>query len=258
MTVTLTCLGGAAAWPNPGQGCSSYLVNQRDQTILIDCGPNTLLELRKHTRYSKIGAVFISHMHSDHILDLIPYRYGLVYGPERPSEPIPLYLPPGGIETLEALGTALGSVGEAPGDFWTQAFSVEEYDPATGKMIDSIEVEFARTDHAAPCFAMRFRFPDSRTLAYTADTGSIESVLEFARDSDILIAEATSPESAQERGAGHLKPSEAGRLATLAQAQQLVLTHLWAERPDAEVIAAAVAHYDGTINVAKPGLVISV
>ena len=258
MSIELTCLGGAAAWPNPGQGCSSYLIRSGETSILVDAGPDTLHELRKHIDVRTVDAVLISHCHSDHILDLVPYRYGLVYGPIQASERIPLYLPPGGRPILDALGQALGGHGEKPGAFWDDVFLVREYDPAAGLGVGSLSVSFARTVHAATCYAMRFDSADGSSLTYTADTGTIESVLTLASGSSMLIAEGTMPEDEERPGheTGHLKPSEAGVLAAQAGVRYLVMTHLWIERPDGEVISAARRAFNGEILIAKPGLVV--
>jgi ribonuclease BN (tRNA processing enzyme) len=259
MTMQLTCLGGAAAWPNPGQGCSSFLVETGDTSILVDAGPNTLLELRKHIRYSTVTAIVISHLHADHILDLVPYRYGLVYGPERPERPIPLWLPPGGIQHLNRLAAALGSDAEQPVEFWTTVFDPTEYNPVDELVIGAVTISFERTEHAVECYAMRFRGQGQTSLTYTADTGSVAGLAAFARNSDLLVAEGTLPESDNaDTGAGHLTPSQAGSLAALVGTPRLVISHLWAERPDEEVVKAARLTYSGDILIAKPGLVIDV
>jgi ribonuclease BN (tRNA processing enzyme) len=258
MSIRLTCLGGAAAWPNPGQGCSSFLVASNGTTILLDVGPDTLLELRKHIDFSRIGAIVISHCHSDHILDLVPYRYGLVYGPTKPAEPIPLWLPPGGRHILDALASALGGQGESSSNFWDSAFKITEYDPAQPIDIDGVSISFQRTVHPAECYAMRLTSDDGKVLTYSADTGDVESLSSFAMHSDILIGEGTMPEDTEASGqdSGHLRPSEAGELASRASAKRLVVSHLWSERPDEEVIGAVRTQFEGEILIAKPGLTV--
>src|SRR5215510_9551479 len=124
----LTVLGGAAAWPNPGQGCSSYLVSVGDSRVVVDCGPGTLPELRKHVDYQSVDAVIVSHCHSDHVLDLVPFRYGLLYGPTPLTRRIELWLPPGGVEVLRRLASALNG-GEDVDSYWQRAFEIREYDP---------------------------------------------------------------------------------------------------------------------------------
>lgn len=257
MNLRLTCLGGAAAWPNPGQGCSSYLISSSASTILVDAGPNTLLELRKHVLYSQIDAVIISHCHADHILDLIPYRYGLVYGKEQANGPIPLFLPPAGTEILRDLASVLGGRGEEASGFWDTAFEMQEYVPTETLLLGDIGVTFHRTEHAAECYAMRFEC-NGACIVYTADTGEFNQLATFAKPCDLLIAEATMPEDSDQASAGHLTPSQAGMLAASCNAGSLLLTHLWSERPDAEVIAGAGESYSGPIDVVKPGTIADV
>ena len=255
----LTCLGGAAAWPNPGQGCSSFLLRDGEATLLLDVGPNTILELRKHVLYSTVTAIVVSHCHSDHILDLVPYRYGLAYGREKPRQPIPLWMPPGGIAVLDALAATLGGQGEAREGFWSNVFDVQEYDPDRTLTAGGFDIDFFRTEHASECYALRVVDRSGMTLTYTADTGSIDPLVTFATGSELLIVEATLPESDEpDSSAGHLMPSQAGQLATMASIKNVVLTHLWAERPDPEVIAGAASTYSGNILIAKPGLVVDV
>lgn len=258
MSIELTCLGGAAAWPNPGQGCSSFLVRSGQTTILLDAGPNTLLELRKHVDFHAVDAIVISHCHSDHILDLIPYRYGLVYGPAQPAKRIPVWLPPGGMTVLHNIARALSGQGENTEGFWDGVFILNEYDPDIRLEVSSVGLRFTRTAHPAVCYAMRIESVGGKTLTYTADTGTIESVLDLARGSDILISEATMPEDHEHPGteSGHLKPSEAGILASEASVGALVLSHLWSERPDTEVLEAAGRSFSGKTVIAKPGLVV--
>lgn len=259
MSIELTCLGGAAAWPNPGQGCSSFLVRSDQTTILLDAGPNTLLELRKHVDFHAVDAIIISHCHSDHILDLIPYRYGLVYGPTKPARRIPLWLPPGGTAVLRNIAGALSGQGEDTEGFWDGVFILNEYDPDTRLEVSTAGLRFARTAHPAVCYAVRIESAGGAALTYTADTGTIESVLDLARGSDILISEATMPEDADKPGSetGHLKPSEAGILANEAGVGALVLSHLWSERPDIQVLEAVGRSFSKKTAIAKPGLVIN-
>jgi ribonuclease BN (tRNA processing enzyme) len=67
----LVVLGGSAASPNAGAGCSGYLVQHGDDNVVLDLGPGTLPELRRHTDYRTLRAVVISHLHPDHTLDLV-------------------------------------------------------------------------------------------------------------------------------------------------------------------------------------------
>lgn len=256
MALTLTVLGGSAAWPNPGQGCSAYLVQNGTTSVLLDCGPNTLLELRKHVDYSSLDAIVISHCHSDHILDLVPYRYGLVYGPRENNHAIPVWLPPNGHARLNLLGDAFSGQGEPHASFWEPPFAMHEYDPSKELSIGSLRISFARTQHFIECFAMRVTNSDDRTIFYSSDTGSAQPLLELVQGSDVVIAEATLAQEDErpEAERGHMTPADAGRLGAVAAAHTLIVTHLWSERPDNVVERKVAEHFTGQVLIAKPGL----
>ena len=70
--MNLTVLGGSAASPNAGMGCAGLLVQTDRTRLVLDLGPGTLQELRRHTDFRMPDAVIVSHMHVDHVLDLAP------------------------------------------------------------------------------------------------------------------------------------------------------------------------------------------
>jgi ribonuclease BN (tRNA processing enzyme) len=229
-------------------------------SIVIDCGPNTLQELRKHVDYHTVSAIVVSHCHSDHMLDLVPYRYGLKYGPGSSTSRIPVWLPEGGIQRLTALAVALSNQDESPDDFWNSVFDLREYDAAAGLVIDDVQFSFLRTQHFVPCYAMRLNAESGKSIAYSADTGETESLVPLFMNADLGIIEATLPSNTTSPAAkrGHLTPEDAGILARNAQVRTLMLTHLWSERPIAEALSAAASTFSGTIAPANPGLVIHV
>jgi ribonuclease BN (tRNA processing enzyme) len=260
MTLQLTVLGGSAAWPNPGQGCSSYLVSHGATQVLIDCGPDTLHELRRQVDYTTLTTVVISHCHADHILDLVPYRYGLIYGPTRPRRRIPLWLPPGGRDRMDMLGDAFDGQGEPYLSFWDDAFDLHEYDPAETLLIDELQIRFAATQHFVECYGVRVDAPSGGSVGYSSDTGRIDPLVDLFRDAHVIVVEATLEGHGDipkiERG--HLTPEEAGALAARCGAGSLVITHLWSERPDGDVLRRAASRFDGPIEIAKPGLRVDV
>ena len=86
----LTVLGGSAAGPNPGQGCSGYLVGSGMTHVVVDLGPGTFQELRRHVDFRAIDGVVLTHSHLDHFLDVLTLRYALAYNPVVAGAPLPL------------------------------------------------------------------------------------------------------------------------------------------------------------------------
>ena len=63
----ITILGCGAALPTPHHFCSSQVVNIREKLFMVDCGEGVQLQLRRcRVRFTKVGHVFISHLHGDH------------------------------------------------------------------------------------------------------------------------------------------------------------------------------------------------
>ena len=65
-------LGCGSALPTMRHNPSSQIVELRGKQFMIDCGEGTQLQLRRSKiRFTKLGHVFISHLHGDHCLGLL-------------------------------------------------------------------------------------------------------------------------------------------------------------------------------------------
>ena len=84
----VTVLGGSAAGPSAGAGCSGYLIQDGDSAIVIDLGPGTLIELKKHVDPRRLDGIVLSHVHLDHTLDIGALRYSLKYSPSPAQAPV--------------------------------------------------------------------------------------------------------------------------------------------------------------------------
>lgn len=85
-------LGCGSALPTLRHYASSQIVEIRGKLFMVDCGEGTQMQLRRtHIRFTKLSAVFITHLHGDHCFGLIGMlsTFGLlgrtakldVYGP---------------------------------------------------------------------------------------------------------------------------------------------------------------------------------
>lgn len=71
----LHILGCGSALPTTRHFPTSQVVNFRDKLFMIDCGEGAQLQFRKcHLNFSRLSAVFISHLHGDHCYGL----FGLI------------------------------------------------------------------------------------------------------------------------------------------------------------------------------------
>jgi len=246
--VRLTVLGKSPSWADRDGACSGYLASVGDRTLLIDCGSGVFGKLRVHGRYDALDAIVISHLHADHVLDLVPFAYALTYGPTRPAVRPRLHLPPGGRAVLRALCGLWGS--EA---LIEDAFELDEYDVDGELAIGPALLRFCRVPHYAPSHAIELREHGvAARLVFSADCGPNDALVELARGCDLLLIEATVAEPDLEHHA-HLTAEEAGDIARRAGAARMVVTH-FSDVLDADLVAArAEQAFGGPVDLAAEG-----
>ena len=252
----LTVLGKSPSWQDAGGACSGYLVEDAGTALLLDCGNGVFAKLRRFRDYVDVDAVVISHLHADHFLDLVPFAYGLIYAPrqqpvpvdkwpgtDNPARPV-LHAPKGAGDVFRRVTGAWG-----PADLIEKAFDLREYDQGDVLEIGTLKVRFHQVPHFLPnTNAVEFSSTNGGgRMTYGADHSPTDELVDFARDTDLLLIEATLPRPEREGDRGHLTPAEAGEHARAAGARRVVLTHisdeldhLWARRCAAEAYGAEV------------------
>lgn len=67
----INILGCGSALPTTRHLATSQIVDLRDKLYMIDCGEGTQVQMRHmRTRFSRLGHIFISHLHGDHCFGL--------------------------------------------------------------------------------------------------------------------------------------------------------------------------------------------
>jgi len=230
--VRLTVLGSSPAWPNPGSAQSGYLVEGRAR-LLLDCGPGVLARLRQRAvTWPPADAIAVTHLHLDHIADLVGWQWAQLMGPGSGSAPVPLWLPPGAASSPE-LASLLHRADEA--------FELREYRPrapfeAAGFRITALPA----AHYERVSFGLRVE-DGERVLAYSGDTAPTPALRELAAGADVFLCEATLAEAEREPR-GHLTADEALDAARAAGARRTLLTHRPAELPSPDGCELA---YDG-------------
>lgn len=241
--------GSSSAVPRPGRGNSGYLLSAAGAAIAVDFGTGAFSRMREKIDPTKLDAIVISHMHADHFFDIVPMRYALRYEMER-GEPLPIYLPPGGISVINTIGNPL----KESDDFYDGVFRLQEYDTAGTLRIGNCTIRFAPTVHYIPAYAMRIETP-AGVFAYSADTAPCDAVPQLAAGADLFLCEASLGANGIESGQrGHLNAGEAGEMAKGAGVKHLVLTHYSAKTNADALKTAAAKAFSGRISVADDGL----
>jgi ribonuclease BN (tRNA processing enzyme) len=260
--VELRVLGKSPAWQDAGGACSGYLVESDECVLLLDCGCGVFGKLRAARDYAEVDAVVISHLHADHILDLVPYASALTYAPRHQPVPVGgwpgtsdpprprLIAPPDARATFRRLCAASGMREE----HIENAFRLEEYDPGSTVTVGDLDLRFQPVPHFLPTHAVSVGNASGR-LTYSADSSPSDDLCAFAHETDLLLIEATLPRPEREGPRGHLTPGEAGEHGRRAGARRVVLTHI-SDELDAEwARGEAERAFGGPVEVASEGAI---
>ena len=278
--VLLGSKGGPAIRPG-GPWPSSSLLEIGGRRIVVDCGLGVTRGLTDAGMTLKaLDLVFITHLHSDHVLELGPLLHtawtaGL-------ATPVTVFGPAGTRAYWQDFCRAMifdidiRIVDEGRPDI-REMVQVEEF--SEGEVMDDggLKVSALRVDHppVADCFALRFDH-GGESIVFSSDTAYFPPLAEFSRGADMLVHEAMLEEGIErlvaKTGNGarlreHLLAShsfagDAGRIASQAGVGHLVLNHLIpADDPqigEADWIAAVRKTWSGGLTIARDGLVVGV
>jgi len=231
--VRLTVVGCSGSGPGPDSPASSYLVEHDGFRLLVDLGNGAFGPLQGIVDPAELDAIFLSHLHADHCLDIAPFVVWHRYSDQRRRPRVPLYAPVGADRRL-----ALAY--DAGGDPLTDVFDFVFIGPGAFSL-GPFDVRTARTAHPVECYAIRLEAA-GRVLVYTGDTGPCEKVVELARGADVFLAEAAHPEVEGLPGDLHMTGRQAGEHALRAGVGRLLLTHVptWVDREEQARAAGAV------------------
>jgi ribonuclease Z len=264
----LVFLGTSGSVPTARRGLSGLLIRRGGDRILVDCGEGTQRQLlRSSVGLVELPEVFVTHFHADHYLGLpgMLKTFALrgrelpltVYGPPGLVELFGALRRVFGKLTyaLELVELRPGDVLDR-GDYRLVIFKVAHGVGANGyALVESprpgrFDVEaaaslgipegplYGRLQHGEPV-----ELPDGgrvspeqvlgpprpgRKIVLAGDTAPARSVLDVAREADVLVHEATFSAEEHERAAetAHSTSVGAAEIARLANVRLLVLTHL--------------------------------
>jgi ribonuclease BN (tRNA processing enzyme) len=240
----LHVLGCAPAGGNPGEPCSGYLVTAGGSRILLDCGPGVLSSLLARDA-APLDAIVLSHLHFDHVADLIPLGYAHTFGLAGEWEAPALYAPPGGVARLTALCEASGHGAD---HLVACGLTLGEYEPGVELAVGDARLTFRELLHPGISHGIRVE-AGGGALVYSGDTAFTPGLGEHAAGADLLLTEATALPASDV----HLPATEAGRIARDVGCGALVLTHLDVRERIAALRQAREA-FGGPVYAAVPGL----
>ena len=169
-------------------------------------------------------------------------------GTDDPARPR-LVAPPGAAAVFRRVVGAWGNE-----DLIESAFELSEYEPGAKVEAGPLRLAFEEVPHFTQTFAVQISSAEGAgRITYGADCGPSEALIEIARDTDLLIIEATLPRPEREGPRGHLTAAEAGEHARRAGARRVVLTHISDELDHEQARQEASEAFGAAVEVAREG-----
>jgi ribonuclease Z len=242
MKFSLTILGSSSGVPTASRNTTAHVLNVHERFFLIDCGEGTQIQFRKfHIRFGRVHQIFISHLHSDHILGLFGYlATQTLIG--RKKE-IDVFGPPD-LERFVKNHFALFP------ESLVLPVKFHALDPSGAFQIfedKAVEVTSFPVKHRVPTWGFLFReklkgrnyeFIKPRSYAFCTDTLFSPELAPFFEGCNLLYHEATYAQKDISRAAAtfHSTAKQAADIALLAGAKKLVIGHFSARYKDISVL----------------------
>jgi ribonuclease Z len=256
MTARLVILGSGGAMQTADRDNTALAFDLGGRAVLVDCPGSVYLKLlRAGVDPLCLAAVVITHTHPDHICGYPSLVHNLwMMDRDKPVGRLPIYAPGAEIEKLRSLLTIFDLDGRA---------SFLEYHPLPAEPgaqffeQDGHRLFAHPVDHGPPAFAIRWDTAAGRRVMHSTDTRPVDALAGFGRSADFFLHEATYAQNEAdlaERG-GHSTAAQAGRLATLAGAQRLLLLHLTDYAVPEQWVAEAMTTFSGPVEIPDDGAV---
>jgi ribonuclease BN (tRNA processing enzyme) len=245
----LIMLGSGTGIPLNDRASPSFVLFINRHPILFDLGPGTLRQLtRIGLSHEGIARIFFTHFHPDHTADLIH----LLFATRNPlilrkRRPFVLTGACGLRNFVEGLQAAHGHWLNLP----EKLMKIEELEEGgmDEKDYGDFKIITRPALHTPHSIAYRVENREGQSVVYTGDTGFSDDIVDLSKGVDLLITESSFPDGSEEKG--HLTPSLAGRMASLAKAKTLLLTHFYPEVLATDIAAACRKTYQGELILGR-------
>lgn len=246
-------VGSGTGVPSLKRASPALVVKTHQTCILLDSGPGTLRQLLKvNINFSSLDLILYTHLHPDHITDLIHFLFACKYTPGFIREkPVFILGPRGFLSFYYHLKAAFGRWIEVPADKVTLA----EITPTSTWAHEDVYITPFATFHTENSQGYILQ-SGKKKIVYTGDTDFDESLVKAVENADLLICEASFPSNYKVEG--HLTPTLAGELATKAKVKSLLLTHFYPECEAIDVAKECRQVYAGSLFLAQDLLSLTV
>jgi ribonuclease BN (tRNA processing enzyme) len=241
----LTILGcGTIVQRDTSVNCSGYLLNH---SLLFDCGPGIWKAVNEYRiSVAQINNIFLTHFHVDHTSDLGPLLLNRLLIPDLKDASLNIIGPIGLQKWFSDLKNLLGQWAD---DLSVNLIEIKDKPYQTSGHTISVK----NTGHTENSICYRVEM-GGKSFFYSGDTGFSDNVIALAADCSLAVIEASNTRKTQLKE--HLTPHLAGKIASLAKINKLVLTHMYPEVLEEDPLREASSEFAGEIILAREGMTI--
>ena len=264
----LTLLGTGGPSVHAERYGPAQIVRHGDTTLLVDCGSGVTQRMAQAGISARdIDAVLLTHMHSDHIIDLFQLVISSWHqGRDRPQR---VFGPPGTYRYVDGLVSLWQTEMEQrieherrPSALALQT-EVTEIKPGETVEFGAMRVRAVEVDHKPVRHAYGYVFEtDEAKLAISGDTRPCDALTEAAQGADLLLHEVfvhremkpeeglRTAERVEAVASYHTLSSDVGKVAAKAGAKWLALTHFVPPDCDTDALYEEVkADFNGPVTI---------
>jgi ribonuclease BN (tRNA processing enzyme) len=188
VAVRLTFLGSGDAFNARARCHAGYLLATPSATVLLDCGPTTLLAFKREgLTPDALDAIAVSHLHGDHFAGLPFVFLHYIFDTPR-GRPLTVIGPPGTEARVRDLYRAMYRELSAK----ALPFAVRYTELADGgrATVGDAELLAFAVPHQQSEVSLGYRLQAAgKTVLYSGDTGWTEALVEQSRGTDLFICE---------------------------------------------------------------------
>ena len=247
----VTILGAGTSIPAKDHSPAGLYVRAGREHLLFDTGPGTLQRLhRVGVSPYQVDRVFLTHYHLDHCLDLATLLFALRIPQPARRTPLTVYGPKGLKRLYRQLNRAFHGWLEPR----TYQLTLHELGESTVRLPGGL-VSAKRMRHSTTALGYRLE-AGGKVLTYSGDTDVCQNAVTLGHEADLLVLECSHPDG--RKVAGHLTPTECGRIAAAARCRHLLLTHFYPVFQGYDIRRRVRRAFRGRLTLARDFTTISV
>ena len=239
----LTLLGTGCPSVDHKRFGPSNLVSTKNTKILVDCGSGITQRLHElEVSSADIDALLFTHLHSDHAVDL--YQLIISSWHSYRIKPWKIFGPKGTKKFVKKIMDAWADERKLRISYESRAsakafdIQVTEFKSIGNIKIKDLSIKYFEVDHKPVKYAYGFSFTNkNKKLTISGDTRPCENLMKYAQQSDVLLHEVfiegeilqinkmRTKKTLHNVQSYHTTSTQVGKVAFIARAKKLVLTH---------------------------------